>query len=76
MPVATIILPKSPTLLGHFYKAVKIIHFSSQIIFGQLLLTFGVFYWSHWSELVKMKKFRLKSRLRKDWIYSKIQIRT
>ena len=36
-PVATIIFPKSPTLLGNFYKDVKIIHFSSEIIFGQFL---------------------------------------
>ena len=35
-PVATIILPKSPTLLGNFCKGVKIFHFSSEIIFGQL----------------------------------------
>ena len=37
-------LPKSPTLLGNFCKGVTIIHFSSEIIFGQLLLTFGDFY--------------------------------
>ena len=36
-PVATIILPKSPTLLGNFCKGAKIINFSSEIIFGQLL---------------------------------------
>ena len=35
--VATIILPKSPTLLGKFCKGVKIIHFSSEFIFGHLL---------------------------------------
>ena len=28
---------KSPTFLGNFCKGVKIIHFSSEIIFGQLL---------------------------------------
>ena len=33
-PVATIILAKSPTLLGNFCKCVKMIHFSSEIIFG------------------------------------------
>ena len=42
-PVVTIILPKSLTLLGNFCKNVKIIHFSCEIIFGQLLLTFGNF---------------------------------
>ena len=36
-PAATVILPKLPTLLGNFCKVVKIIHFSSEIIFGQLL---------------------------------------
>ena len=42
--VATIILPKLTTLLGNFYKGVKIIHFSIEIIYGQLLLTMGDFY--------------------------------
>ena len=42
-PVATIILPKLPTFLGKFCKGVEIFHFSSEIIFGQLLLTFGDF---------------------------------
>ena len=36
-PLATINFPKSPTLLGNFCKDVKIYHFSSEIIFGQLL---------------------------------------
>ena len=35
--LAPIHLPKSPTLFGNFCKGVKIIHFSSEIIFGQLL---------------------------------------
>ena len=35
-PLATANLPKSP-LLGNFSKGVKIYHFSSEIIFGQLL---------------------------------------
>ena len=47
-PLATINLPKSPTFLGKFWKVVKIYHFSSEIILGQLLLTFGDFFWSHW----------------------------
>ena len=42
-PVGAIILPKWLTLLGDFCKCVKIIHFSSEIIVGQLLLTFGDF---------------------------------
>ena len=37
-------LPKSPTFLGNFCKGVKICHFSSEIIFGQLLSTFGDFF--------------------------------
>ena len=35
--LATINLPKSPTFLGNFWKGVKIYHFSTEIIFGQLL---------------------------------------
>ena len=41
--VATIIKPKLSTLLGIFCKGVQIFHFSSEIIFGQLLMTFGNF---------------------------------
>ena len=48
-PMATINLPKSLKFLGNFCKGVKIYHFSSEIIFGQLLLTFGDFFWSHCS---------------------------
>ena len=33
-PLATIHLPKSPIFLGNFCKGVKIVHFSSEIIFG------------------------------------------
>ena len=36
-PLATINLLKSPTVFGNFCKGVKIYHFSSEIIFGQLL---------------------------------------
>ena len=36
-PMATIILSKLPTFLSNFSKGVKIFHFSSEIIFGQLL---------------------------------------
>ena len=39
-PFATINLLKSPTFLGNFCKGVKINHFPSEIIFGQLLLAF------------------------------------
>ena len=48
-PLATIKLPKSPTFLGNFCKGVKIYYFSSEIIFRQLVLMFGDFFWSHWS---------------------------
>ena len=37
-------LPKSPTFLGKFCKGVKIYHFSSEIIFGQLSYTFDNFF--------------------------------
>ena len=50
-PLTTINLPKSPTFLGNFCKGVKIYHFSSEIIFGQLLQTFGNFFWSTVPEL-------------------------
>ena len=36
-PLAAINLPKSPTFLGKFCKGAKIYHFSTEIIFGQLL---------------------------------------
>ena len=36
-PLATIILPKSPTFLGIFFTCVKIYHLSSEIIFGKLI---------------------------------------
>ena len=36
-PLATINFPKSPTFLSKFYKGDKIYHFSSEIIFWQLL---------------------------------------
>ena len=36
-PLATINLPKSSTFLGNFCKVVKIYHFSSEILFGQVL---------------------------------------
>ena len=36
-PLATINSPKSLTFLGIFCKGVKIFHFCSEIIFGQLL---------------------------------------
>ena len=43
-PLATIYLPKSPTFLGIHCKGVKICHFSSELIFWQLLQTFGDFF--------------------------------
>ena len=43
-PLATINLPRSVTFLGNFRKGVKILNFSSEIIFGQLKQTFGDFY--------------------------------
>ena len=43
-PLATINLPKLPTLFGSYCEGVKIYHFSSKIMLGQLLYTFGDFY--------------------------------
>ena len=57
-PVATINLPKFLTFLGNFCKGVKIYHFSGEILFGQLLKTFGDFFWSHWS-YVSMKVIKV-----------------
>ena len=42
--LATINLSKFLTFLGNFCKGIKIQQFSSEIIFGQLLQTFGDFY--------------------------------
>ena len=42
-PVVIIILSKSSIIIGNFCKGVKIFLFSSGIIFGQLLKTFGDF---------------------------------
>ena len=48
-PLARINLPKSKTFLGgNFCKVVKVYPFSSEIIFGQHIKTFGDFFWSHW----------------------------
>ena len=63
-PVATIILPKSPTLLANFCKGVKIIHFSSEIIFWQLSLTFGDFY------LVTLAPISPKASKKSDLMWS------
>ena len=38
-PLATINLPNSPNFLGNYCKGIKIYHFSSEIIIGQLLYT-------------------------------------
>ena len=35
-------------ILGNFCKGVKILHFYSKIIFGQLFRCLATFYWSHW----------------------------
>ena len=46
-PSAKINLLKSPTFLGKFCKGVKVYQFSIEIMFRQLLYTFGDFFWSH-----------------------------
>ena len=42
--VATIILSKSPTLVGNFCKGVKIIHFPIEIIFGNFYRHLAIFH--------------------------------
>ena len=46
-----LISPNLPHFQAIFVKVSKFIIFSSEIIFGQLLQTFGDFFWSHWSYL-------------------------
>ena len=58
-PLATNNLPKSPTFLGNFCKGVKIFNFSSEIIFRQLLLKFGDFFWSHWRQYREFLSFSM-----------------
>ena len=48
-PVATIILPKSPTLLGNFCKGVKIILFLLKSFLGNYCRHSAIFIWSHCS---------------------------
>ena len=57
-PAATNILPKLPALLSNFCKEVKSIHFYSEIIFGQLIQTFGDFFWSHCLHVSADQMFR------------------
>ena len=38
-------LPQIAYILGNFCKGVKIYHFSSEIIFGQLFRQLATFYW-------------------------------
>ena len=44
------------TFLANWREGVKIYHFSSEIIFGQLLETFGDFFWSHWATGSSVKR--------------------
>ena len=64
-PLARVNLPKFPTFLSIFCKGVKIYHFSSVINFGQLLQTFGDFFWSHWRDGGKSKNKWVLISLRK-----------
>ena len=56
-PFATINLPKSPTFLAIFVRVSKIYHFSIDIIFGQLLQTFGDFFLVTLSTLESIKTY-------------------
>ena len=60
--VATIILPKLTTLSGNFCKGVKIIHFSSEIIYGQLLQTFGDFYLVTLNRMFNQRTLTIRGR--------------
>ena len=51
-PLATINLPNSLTFLGNFCKGVKIYHFSSDIIFGELYRYLAIFFRSHCSHSI------------------------
>ena len=46
--LATIILPKSPTILVNFCKGVKIIHFLVKSFLGNFYRNLAIFIWSHW----------------------------
>ena len=46
-PVAKIILPKWPSLLGNFCKCVKIFDFSSEIIFWATFIDFWRLFTGH-----------------------------
>ena len=50
-------------ILGNFCEGFKIFHFSSGIIFGQLLQSFGDFYWSHWPQMRLENWFELQITL-------------
>ena len=63
-PLATINLPKSPTVLGNLSKGVKIFHSSSEIIFGQLSIDNWQFYSGHTAD-VYLHFFSLFSALPK-----------
>ena len=75
-PSAAINLTKSLTFIGNFCKGVKMSNFSSEIISGQLLQTFGVFYWSHWlaasffrtSVTVETNSFTVPSSCLMTWV--------
>ena len=47
-PIATINLPKSPTLLGNFCKGIKIFNFSSDSSENNFWATLVIFFWSRW----------------------------
>ena len=46
-----------------FCKGVKIWNFSSEITFGQVLWTFGDFYWSHCLQFAIVKFYFEKTRM-------------
>ena len=65
--VATTILHKLPTLLGNFCKGCQNYSFSSEIIFGELLLTFGDFFWSQCTPPLPSLTPRLLQEMTSRW---------
>ena len=63
-PLAAINLPKSPTFSGNFCTGVKIDHFSSEIIFRQLLYTFGDFFSGHTGQNTSLSAYHYSPNIR------------
>ena len=56
---------------GNFCAGAKIFNFSSEIIFGQLLWTFGDFLWSHWRCVSTDRRIKAENRIGARSLYFK-----